>query len=551
VSRRPVRFPAGIVWVSLGFFVSVAALMWFGYTSTTKWKQTAALASRQSTDVAVDVLFSTLTRDMRAVESNVLPSLARAREAESGTVALPLVVSAFGLYPYPEVFFVKSSPRSEMLFYARSERPPLWLESRRSEQVFPVTTGSNSSVSRQIADRVAEDIATSRQFSVFDLAVGDHRYQVVVLITYEDVYRESARNIVGFMVDLAWIRANYVPTIVAEVSRTAGLKREVSFAIIDDRNEPVAGGTADVGAASRRAFPLLFMSPGVIAPSSLPISARSWTAVATATQFSAVRSAEAGSHEALAVSVAAAVMLIVALAVTVRAVRARTQLVEMRSDFISAVTHELKTPIAGIRALMDMLASDRVSNIDTAKTYARLGAGEVRRLARLVDNLLAYARVTDVTDIYSREPVDIRVLITDCVQHFWPQLAEGRFEEHVEIPLELPLVRVDRAAISLVLSNIVDNAIRYSGNERDLTIRISLDETKTMLLVNVIDKGVGFDEKDVSEITTQYFRGKRPSGAGLGLAIANRIVVDHGGWLAIKSASGVGTTVTVALPLAS
>jgi two-component system phosphate regulon sensor histidine kinase PhoR len=112
-------------------------------------------------------------------------------------------------------------------------------------------------------------------------------------------------------------------------------------------------------------------------------------------------------------------------------------------------------------------------------------------------------------------------------------------------------VQVDRGAINLVLSNIVDNAIRYSGNGRDLTIRISLDDKKPMLLVNVIDTGVGIDENEISELTTRYFRSKRPSGAGLGLAIANRIVADHGGWLAIKSAKGEGTTVTVALPLAS
>src|SRR5262249_53409060 len=146
-----------IVWVSLGFTASVATLMWLGYRSTTNWKQTATLASRQSTDVAVDLLVSTLTRDMRAVQSNVLPSVARAREAESDTAHPPIIVSAFGLYPYPEVFFVKT-PRDEMLFYARSERPPTWLESRFSEQVFPVTTGHNSTVARQILDRVKEDI---------------------------------------------------------------------------------------------------------------------------------------------------------------------------------------------------------------------------------------------------------------------------------------------------------------------------------------------------------------------------------------------------------
>ena len=552
--RRFGPLSAAIIWVSVGFTLSVGTLIWLAYRSTTNWKQSAALVSLQSTEVAIDLLFTTLTRDMRAVQSNVLLSLARASEASPRTVNLQVVDSAFARYPYPELFFVKTSPQDQIDFYGRSDRPPVWLEDRTSEQTFPVTVGHNSHLSRRVVDRIKQDVETSQQFSVFDLAVGDdHSYQVIALITYEDLFREQPRTIVGFMVDLDWIRSHYVPTIAAQVSRTGNLKRDVAYMILDDRGERVAGIPLDSRSpTSRRSFPLLFIAPSVVAPGSLPASARNWTVVAMASESSALRAAEAGSRQALGVSIAASLTLIVALGFTLRAVRTRTQLVEMRSDFISAVTHELKTPVAGLRALMDMLASDRVNTTDMAKEYARLAVGEVRRLARLVDNLLAYARVTDVTEIYSREPVDIRLLVTECLHHFWSQLAEGSFERHVEIPPGLPDAYVDRAAISLVLSNIVDNAIRYSGEVRDLTIRVSLDDRKKMLLVDVVDKGVGLEEKEIAGLTKRYFRStqSRPGGAGLGLTIANRIVSDHGGWLAIRSAKGAGTTATVALPVA-
>ena len=528
--------------------------MWLGYRSTTNWRESAALVSQQSTEVAVNLLSTTLTRDMRAVQSNVLLSLARASEALPRTLTLQIIVSAFALYPYPEVFFVKSSTEPQMYLYGRSDRPPAWLEDRTSEQTFPVTAGHNAAIGRQILDKAREDVESSQQFSVFDLSLADQKsYQVVAFITYEDVFREKPKTIVGFMVDLDWIRRQYVPNVVAQVSRTANLKRDVAFTILDAREERVAGVQLDPGSPmSRRSFPLLFIAPNVIAPRSIPTSAHPWTAVAIATESSALRAAEAASRQALGVSIAAALTLIIALAVTLRAVRARTQLVEMRSDFISAVTHELKTPIAGIRALMDMLASDRVSTTEMAKVYARLAVGEVRRLARLAENLLAYARVTDVAQIYSREPVDVKLLVTECIQHFWPQLAEGHFEQHVEIPPDLPVVHVDQAAINLLLSNIVDNAIRYSGDVRDLTVRISRDDKKKLLFVDVIDKGIGIEEKEIADLTAGYFRRRqsRPGGAGLGLAIANRIVSDHGGWLAIRSRRGVGTTVTVALPVA-
>jgi signal transduction histidine kinase len=569
VSRRFAPFSSLIIWVSVGFALSVGTLIWLAYRSTTNWKQSAALVSQASTEVAADLLFTTLTRDMRAVQSNVLLSLARASEATPSTLNLQVIVSAFARYPYPEVFFVKSSLQDQLSFYGRSDRRPAWLaEDRTSEQTFPVTAGHNSTVGQKILDRVKEDAETSQQFSVFDLALppqraeqrgpgaaaipDGHAYQVIASMTYADVFRERPRTIVGFMVDLDWIRAHYVPNLVAEVSRTENSRRDVVFTILDEHDARVAGAQLDTRSPmSRRSFPLLFIAPSVIAPGSLPSSARAWTAVAMASESPALRAAEAGSRQALAVSTVAALTLIVALGVTLRAVRARTQLVQMRSDFISAVTHELKTPVAGIRALLDMLASDRVRTIEMASAYARLAVGEVRRLARLIDNLLAYARATDVTEIYSREPVDVRLVVTECLEHFWPQLAEGNFEQHLEIPLDLPPVYVDRAAINLVLSNVVDNAIRYSGETRDLTIRISLDDKRRMLLIDVADKGVGIEAENISDLTTANFRAtqSRPGGAGLGLTIANRIVSDHGGTLAIRSAKGVGTTVTVALPL--
>ena len=540
------------VLVSLAATLSVGTLIWLGYRSTANWKDTAAVAARHSTEIAVDLLFRALTQDMRAVQSNVLSSLARASDGARQTVSHQ-IASAFARYPYPEVFFVKNPAREEILFYGRSDRLPTWFESRAPEETFPVTESQVPKVGRKILERLNEAVETSDQICVFDFALsGDRHYQVIGLITYDDAFREQPKTIVGFMVDLGWIRDNYIPNLVAQVARTPSVTRDVEFGILDDHNSPITGADGEsTFPTSRRAFPLLFMAPTLVAKGSLPASAQTWTVVAIASEYSALRAAESASRQALAVSIAAAFMLVIAFAASIRAVRLRTQLIEMRSDFISAVTHELKTPVAGIRASLDMLASDRVSTAEMAKEYARMAVGEVRRLGRLVDNLLAYARVTDVTEIYVREPVDMREVAIECLHHYWPQLAEGKFEQHVEIPPELPRVSADKTAISLALSNLMDNAIRYSSEVHDLTIRMSVDDSKRVLLIEVIDKGVGMDEASIPDLTSQAFRGAhiRPGGAGLGLGIAHRIVADHGGWMKVRSARGVGTTVTIALPI--
>src|SRR5262249_38759800 len=151
----------------------------------------------------------------------------------------------------PEVFFVKSSSQDQLAFYGRTDRRPAWLEEDRiSEQTFPVTIGHSSTVARQILDRVKEDAEAGQEFSVFDLtlppAPRDRRsYQVIASMTYEDLFRERPRTIVGFMVDLDWIRTHYVPNIVIEVSRTPNVRRDVTYTILDEGNERVAGTQLD------------------------------------------------------------------------------------------------------------------------------------------------------------------------------------------------------------------------------------------------------------------------------------------------------------------
>ncbi len=128
----------------------------------------------------------------------------------------------------------------------------------------------------------------------------------------------------------------------------------------------------------------------------------------------------------------------------------------MRSDFVSSVTHELKTPLANIRAMADTLARRPIGG-ETVRDYAELLMQEARRLTRLVDNLLAYARVTDVTEMYSFEPIAPAELVDDVLQNFRHPLSEREFKVEVDMPVDLPLVRADRTAMMLTLDNLVDN----------------------------------------------------------------------------------------------
>jgi len=276
----------------------------------------------------------------------------------------------------------------------------------------------------------------------------------------------------------------------------------------------------------------------------------------------------AGVNRTLIFSAAAASVLALGLVLTARAVRESERLTELRSEFVSTVTHELKTPIATIRAAGDTIVRGRITSAEGLREYAELVVQEAKRLGRLVDNLLAYARITDVTELYHFDAVDVRALVDDAMQEFGTQLAADRFEVQIEIPPDLPQVWGDPAALRLVLRNLIDNGIRYSGQSRWLSIAAQSTEGARVSIA-VSDRGIGIPEDEVDQVTRRFFRGRRTTagsatpeiadgagaggsataGSGLGLAIVQRIIMDHSGTLNIRGNTPAGTTVTVVLPV--
>jgi two-component system phosphate regulon sensor histidine kinase PhoR len=223
-------------------------------------------------------------------------------------------------------------------------------------------------------------------------------------------------------------------------------------------------------------------------------------------------------------------------------------LTALRSEFVASVTHELKMPLANIRALADTLVR-RPMAADKIHTYAEYLMQEARRLTRLVDNLLAYSRITDVTNIYSFEPIAPAELMDDVLQSFRQPITERHFTVDVDMPVDLPCVRADRAAMILALDNIVDNAIRYSADRG--SIQVTARQEGEMVVLEVHDRGTGIPADELPLVRKKFVRGRlaRANGSGLGLAIVSRIVADHAGTFVLESEYGAGSTARVGLPV--
>jgi len=185
------------------------------------------------------------------------------------------------------------------------------------------------------------------------------------------------------------------------------------------------------------------------------------------------------------------------------------------------------------------------------RDYAGLLSVEASRLGASIDNLLTYARYSSSpapssAELANVEPAD---LVEDALQGVRPVLSNLAFDLVVDVPPDLPQIRVDRPAMIQAIDNIVDNAIKYSTTEKHVTVRGTATDRSVTLTVR--DRGTGIARKDLSRVFERFYRGGNvtSSGSGLGLPIAKRIVESHGGRIEVRSTVGVGTEVDVTLPI--
>ncbi len=540
-------------WLAAGVCVSVSLLTWFGYRAIREWQRSSVQLMERRANETANLLVTALSHDMYAVQKSVLSAADRSTFVlEPPQDLTNMVASAFARYPYPESFFTsRGSLTAPVSFFIRSDRPPAWAASGGIPNRFPVSVQNDSAIGREMIEHVELDAALGRRFSIFEVTTGATEYQVVARLLYHDEERQQLDGVFGFLVNMEWVRGHYFPELTNQIAQIGGATG-MALAVYDETGAKVAttGAAITTGPIVRRSFPVMFSDPLLMAVDQpRDFVSKRWTVEVAAAADPTLAAAIRGADRTLLLAACAAATLAFGLVLTARAVGASARLSELRSEFVATVTHELKTPIATIRAVGDTLVSGRVPAPSAQREYAQLVVQEAKRLTRLVDNLLALSRITDVTEVYMFEPLSVDVLVDTTLQEFGQQLSEAGFETQIEIPADLPPVRGDRTAMGLLLDNLVDNAIRYSSSTRFLRIGAHRDDGH--VVIEVSDKGRGIPEDELDLVTRKFFRGRQwtSHGSGLGLAIVKRIVTDHDGELGIWSKVNVGTTVSVELPI--
>ena len=249
-------------------------------------------------------------------------------------------------------------------------------------------------------------------------------------------------------------------------------------------------------------------------------------------------------------------MGLVIFAATVFGVRytvRQLELAQLKSGFVSNVTHEFKTPIALIRLAVETLEMKRVASAEESQKFLATIARETTRLSQLVDNILDFARLEAGQTVFRFEPVDLARVVRETVEQFRPRLDHQGFKVEVELSDDLPMVRGDARALSHCVLNLLDNAMKYSRARRE--VRVSAGARGGRVTVLVADRGIGIAPRDQKRVFEKFVRlgtglVHDVKGAGLGLSLVEQIMRAHGGKVELVSTPGEGSTFTLVLTAA-
>jgi len=471
---------------------------------------------------------------------------------------LDLIAAAFarGLDEFPQVvrFFVWDAPTDarapeEVVFYDRIREapPPLALDDTLDGPL--ADFHREPALGRVIYARARAEIRSQRNYAAIEAVVDGARLFSIVRLFWAGPRRDRPFTLLGFVVNLDDVRSRVFADV--HKDRLAPLlagRHELKLKIVDDGGREIfASGQPLPRLSATRPFPLQFY-PNSIKIRMAPVPpAVTWQVVVgpsgdpPLTIFPATQ-----AYWLSALSIA---LIVIALVLAVQGHARAKELARMQSDFISHVSHQLKTPLSLLSAAVETVALERVRSPQKLARYYESIRDQTGRLTALVERILEFSRVESHRR-YEFEEIDLGVLVRETVDAFQQSLELDGFDIRVVERGPSPILRADPAALEQALVNLLDNAVKYSGPQKRICVCVGQHAAEAV--VSVADGGIGITPQDQAHIFERFFRGSgaamNRSGFGLGLAITAELVAAHGGEVIVESEPGHGSTFTIRLP---
>jgi len=246
------------------------------------------------------------------------------------------------------------------------------------------------------------------------------------------------------------------------------------------------------------------------------------------------------------------IILIFGMALTIRATDREARLAQAKSNFVSNVSHELKTPLSLLSLFSEILELGRVDSEEKKTEYYRIIRHESLRLNKMIDNVLDFAKIEAGRKTYVFAEGDMAEVIEHVLLSYRYQINNSGFDVQTNMQPDLPPVLIDRDAMEQAISNLLDNAIKYSSDVKQLSIKT--ERRGSDLAIEVADRGIGIPRAEQPKVFEKFYRVGNGlvhdvKGSGLGLSLVKHIVEAHNGTISVESEVGKGSRFTILLPL--
>ncbi len=248
------------------------------------------------------------------------------------------------------------------------------------------------------------------------------------------------------------------------------------------------------------------------------------------------------------------VVVLAAFFITIRSLLNQRKVNEIKNDFINNMTHELKTPLATISLAVDALKTEKVQSDPTSVAYfSNIIKEENVRMNKHVEIILETGQLENKDLELTKQPVNVHDLIQAVVDSYKLQLEEKPSNIHMQLDATAPEIIADEEHLLHVLSNLLDNAIKYSKETID--ILVSTINVNNKIIITIEDNGIGMTSETTKHIFEKFYRAHSGNihnvkGFGLGMSYVKRIVALHKGQIRVQSELDHGTTIVIILPVA-
>lgn len=525
---------------ALAFAVPLAAIAFTQYRWLGEVHSQSRMIESQNNRAAAMAAIGMLQSEMNAARLDFLPGVVHADVVRMNLEPLAREFDdAHRLYPYVDRFFIWAAPApfEETLFYLPEERRFAKVGELLSR--FPEGVWRRREESRRWAEYRATGAGPPLQIVV-------HR-----IVDLED---KGEEGVVGLTINLDRFARETLPGFFGDRIRPV-LRQEGSGdlpAAFFGENGRCLLGVPECfhpeGLAASIEFPASFGTPAERIPGVEPPPL--WRFVVAEPQGGLDQGLHRSALANLAIVAAGILVLAVGAGLIARSMTREADLSDLKSRFISGISHELKTPLSLLRLYSEMLELGRVKKADRLEFYRRLRQ-QSEALGGMLEQILDFSRLESEQQTLPRQNCDPREILEEAIDMLTAHGASPR-EVTLTVADDLPTLEADRRGLVRAVYNLLDNAAKYGAPDQPIVVRA--ERRNGSVALEVRDGGNGLDEDEISRIFERFYRGRAAratsvKGTGLGLSIVETVVKAHEGRIVVETAPGVGSTFTILLPV--